>query len=88
VRDGNSYKNFISQRVEINSIIDRLGTGDSFTAGILHGLSSFGGDYKQTLDFAVTLSALKHSVFGDFSCFDEEEVFKTLRTLGSGIIER
>ncbi|MBI4620249.1 MAG: sugar kinase [Desulfobacterales bacterium] len=88
VRDGSSYKKFISQVIEIDTIIDRLGTGDSFTAGILHGLTSFADDYKRTLDFAIMLSALKHSIFGDFSCFSEEDVNKALQTLGSGQIER
>jgi len=88
VRNGTSSDLFLGPRIEIDSIIDRLGTGDSFTAGILHGLASFGDDFQQTVNFAVMLSALKHTVYGDFCCFTEGEVFETMQTGGKGFIQR
>ena len=88
VRTEGGSKKFISPRIHIDAIIDRLGTGDSFTAGIIHGLNTFGENYKRTIDFAVMLSALKHSIYGDFASFTEEEVFKNLGKSGTGIIER
>lgn len=88
VRIGMSFDLFVGPRIEIDSIIDRLGTGDSFTAGILHGLASFGDDFQQIVNFAVMLSALKHTVYGDFCCFTEDEIFEALETGGTGIIQR
>jgi len=88
VRHENFYKQFTGSKVEIDSIVDRLGTGDSFTAGILHGLASFGNDYQKTLDFAVMLSALKHTVYGDFSLFTENEVLSAIQTYGTFNIKR
>lgn len=88
VRNQGSIKKFVSSRIHIDAIIDRLGTGDSFTAGIIHGLNTFGENYERTINFAVMLSALKHSIYGDFASFTEEEVLKNLEKSGTGIIER
>ena len=46
-------------------IVDRLGAGDSFAAGLIHGLLD--GDLQKGLDFGVAASALKHSIPGDFA---------------------
>ncbi len=62
-------------------IVDRLGAGDSFAAGLIHGL--LGGDVQQALDFAVAMSALKHSIPGDFAWVTREEVEALLK--GSGL---
>ena len=83
--DGVSSYNGIN--LEIDAIIDRLGTGDAFTAGILHGLQSF-DDFQYILDFAITLSALKHTIYGDFSNFNEAEVKHAMATSQTGIIQR
>jgi 2-dehydro-3-deoxygluconokinase len=53
----------------INPIVDRIGGGDAFVAGLIHGLTHFenqGGDWQQrALTFAVAASALKHTIPGD-----------------------
>ncbi len=46
-------------------IVDRLGAGDSFAAGLIHGLLD--GDLQKGLDYGVAASALKHSIPGDFA---------------------
>jgi len=48
----------------LTSIVDRIGSGDAFAAGLLHGLST-GLHEPGTLDFAVAAACLKHSVPGD-----------------------
>jgi 2-dehydro-3-deoxygluconokinase len=53
-------------------IVDRLGAGDSFAAGLIHGLLD--GDVQKGLDYGVALSALKHSVPGDFAWVTRQEV--------------
>lgn len=54
-------------------IVDRLGAGDSFAAGLIHGLLN-NEDPQHALDWGVAVSALKHSVPGDFACFSPAEV--------------
>ncbi len=62
-------------------IVDRLGAGDSFAAGFIDGLLD--GDLQLGLDRGVAMSALKHSIPGDFAWITREEVEATLR--GGGL---
>jgi 2-dehydro-3-deoxygluconokinase len=62
-------------------IVDRLGAGDSFAAGLIHGLLE--GDLQKALDFAIAMSALKHSIPGDFAWVTREEVEAMLK--GGGL---
>jgi 2-dehydro-3-deoxygluconokinase len=62
-------------------IVDRLGAGDSFAAGLIHGLLD--GDLQKGLDFGVAVSALKHSIPGDFAWVTREEVESLLK--GGGL---
>ena len=55
-----------SRRYEITHIVDRVGAGDCFAAGLIYGMLS-GLASQQTLEFAVAASCLKHSIPGDFS---------------------
>ncbi|WP_416151696.1 sugar kinase [Salipaludibacillus sp. HK11] len=55
-------------------VLDRIGGGDSFAAGVLHGIFS-NMKPKELLDFATALSVLNHFVHGDNSGFSEAEVF-------------
>lgn len=48
----------------LTGIVDRIGSGDAFAAGLLHGLTT-GIHEPGTLDFAVAAACLKHSVPGD-----------------------
>lgn len=62
-------------------IVDRLGAGDSFAAGLIHGL--LGGDVQKALDWGVATSAIKHSIPGDFAWVRPEEVEALLK--GGGL---
>jgi 2-dehydro-3-deoxygluconokinase len=62
-------------------IVDRLGAGDSFAAGLIHGLLD--GDLQKGLDYGVAASALKHSIPGDFAWVTRAEVEALLQ--GSGL---
>lgn len=53
-------------------IVDRLGAGDSFAAGLIHGLLK--GEVQMGLDFGVAASALKHTIPGDFDWVTLQEV--------------
>jgi 2-dehydro-3-deoxygluconokinase len=59
-------------------IVDRLGAGDCFAAGLIHGLLD--GDLQMGLDWGVAASAIKHSIPGDFAWITREEVEMLLKT--------
>ncbi len=80
-------KFYASRRYEITHIVDRVGAGDSFGAGLIHSLSR-GDEPQQALEFAVAASCLKHSLPGDFSRFSEEDVRNLLTGGGSGRVQR
>lgn len=69
--DGQEF--YESRHYDIRPIIDRVGAGDSFSAGLIHGLLS-GRNPRQALEFAVAASALKHTIPGDFNMVSIEEV--------------
>jgi 2-dehydro-3-deoxygluconokinase len=58
---------------EIREIVDRIGTGDAFAAGLIHGLAGFKTD-AEALDFAVAAGALKHSIPGDWNLSTEKDI--------------
>lgn len=88
VKEKSEIKVFNSIKYSITNIVDRIGSGDSFAAGIIFGLIKYKKDYQKVLDFAVTLSALKHSVMGDFISFSEDDVLDVLRNKGLGKVIR
>jgi 2-dehydro-3-deoxygluconokinase len=61
-------------------IVDRLGAGDSFAAGLIHGLLD--GDLQKGLDYGVAASAIKHSIPGDFAWITRGEVETLLQGPG------
>jgi len=75
-----------SKKYKIN-IVDRVGGGDSFAAGLLFGMNKYPSS-KDAIEFAVAASCLKHSIPGDFNLVDVEEVEKLLKNGGSGRVER
>lgn len=68
-------------------IVDRVGGGDSFSAGLIYGLLSNMQD-KNTLEFAVASSALKHTIEGDYNRISIEEVESLLKNGGNGRVQR
>ena len=68
-------------------IIDRIGSGDSFAAGLIYGfLQNF--DNQKSLDFAVAASCLKHSIEGDYNLVTANEVENLLNNNTFGRIQR
>lgn len=68
-------------------IVDRVGGGDSFGAGLIYSLVS-GKNTQEAVEFAVAASALKHSVEGDFNRVSVAEVEKLALGDGSGRVQR
>lgn len=83
--DGNKF--YESKHYDIQPIVDRVGSGDSFSAGLIHGLLKF-NDLQKSLEFAVAASALKHTIPGDFNQFSEKEVFDLMNGNTSGRVAR
>lgn len=79
-------KVFTSKHYDID-IIDRVGGGDSFGAGLIHGLVN-GWSEQRSLEFAVAASCLKHTIEGDFNAVSEDEVLKLVGGDGSGRVQR
>lgn len=79
--------NFVESKIyDIQPVIDRVGGGDAFAAGILNGVLK-AWESQKVVDFGTASSVLKHTVFGDWNPFDEEEVF-TFMNQKSGQIVR
>lgn len=66
-------KTLETQDIDINPIVDRIGGGDAFIAGLVHGLLTF-NDEQRALEFGVAASALKHTIEGDALISTESEV--------------
>jgi len=78
----------------ITAIVDRVGSGDSFCAGLIYGLRTYPGpkgqdlDAQQALNFAVAASCLKHTILGDFNLVTVAEVEKLMAGDTSGRVSR
>lgn len=85
IYDGKTF--YESKHYDINPIIDRVGGGDSFSAGLIHGLLSY-EDQAKALEFAVAASALKHTIPGDFNLISTSEVESLAKGNANGRVQR
>lgn len=83
----NGSEFYQSKRYEINPIIDRVGGGDSFSGGLIHGLLTK-PNQAEALEFAVAASALKHTIPGDFNLVSVEEVEALAGGNANGRVQR
>lgn len=83
----NGQEFLVSKHYEITHIVDRVGGGDSFAAGLIYGLLNLPSD-QDALEFAVAASCLKHSIPGDFNRFAVDEVMALVKGGGSGRVQR
>jgi len=85
LHDGQRF--LTSRRYDITHIVDRVGAGECFAAGLIYGMVT-GLESQETLEFAVAASCLKHSIPGDFSRVSVAEVNALLNEGGSGRVQR
>ena len=84
----NNREEFLhSARYELSDVVDRVGTGDAFAAGLIYGWLTGLAD-RPALEFAVAASCLKHTFPGDMNRSTVQEVEQLLREGGSGRISR
>jgi len=84
----NNRKEFlISKKYEIRNIVDRVGAGDTFAAGLIYGFNNLDND-KEALEFAVAASCLMHSISGDLPLISVEEVKSLMGGATSGRVQR
>ncbi len=84
--DSNENKAYFSNKYDIQ-IIDRVGGGDSFTAGIIYSLITGKGN-QEAVEFAAAASCLKHTIEGDFNRTSAEDVENLLKSGGNGRVLR
>ena len=82
--DGKDY--FFSKKYPIH-IVDRIGGGDSFSAGLIYA-KLCGYCPQESVEFAAAASCLKHSIEGDFNLVSVDEVKKLAAGDGSGRVQR
>lgn len=83
--DGKQF--YESKRYDINPIVDRVGGGDSFSGGLIHGLLTMDNP-EQALEFAVAASALKQTIPGDFNLVSAKEVKDLVDGSANGRVQR
>ena len=87
IMDGQTREFYHSRKYHITPIVDRVGGGDSFAAGLICGLVD-GKDMKAALEFAVAASSLKHTIPGDFNLVTRADVDNLAGGDGSGRVQR
>ncbi len=83
----NGEEFYESKRYDIFPIIDRVGGGDSFSGGLIHGLLTMKSQ-GEALEFAVAASALKHTIPGDFNLVSAAEVQSLSGGNANGRVQR
>lgn len=87
-------KNAVFSRVYSIHIVERVGSGDAFAAGLIAALirqKENNPEFKtleQVVEFASAASCLKHSIEGDFNCVSEDEVLNLVHSDGTGRVIR
>lgn len=77
----------VSARYEVTHIVDRVGAGDAFAAGLIYAFLEGMAD-EDALNFAVAASCLKHSIPGDYNRISIAEAKSLMRGEASGRVQR
>ena len=76
-----------SKSYTLNQVAERIGAGDAFMAGLIHGIRQ-GETDQATIEFATACGVMKHSLSGDFNIATKEEVISIMGQSASGKIIR
>jgi 2-dehydro-3-deoxygluconokinase len=72
----------------IDHVVDSVGVGDAFAAGMIYGLINYPQDDATALEFAVAAATLKNTIYGDFNLVTADEVKTLMKLEGSENISR
>ena len=78
---------YTARKYEIRDIVDRVGTGDAFSAGLIYGLNHY-QDRQEALEFATAAGCLKHSISGDLNRVSIQDVERLMKGDASGRVQR
>jgi 2-dehydro-3-deoxygluconokinase len=84
-REGSFYT---GSTYTLDAIVDRVGGGDAFMAGLIYGLRTFPEKMQQVLDFALAAAVLKHSIAGDANLVTIDEVMALVNGRATGDVSR
>lgn len=73
----------VSKKFDIRNIVDRVGMGDAFTAGLLYGINSLESE-KEAVDFAISACCIKSTIEGDFNISTLDEILDIMKGETSG----
>ncbi len=88
ILDKKSGKFYYSAEYDVDSIVDRVGTGDALAAGVISPLMENIEDYERAIEFGTASSAFKHTINGDYSIASREDVEQIMKSGGKGSINR
>ncbi len=77
---------FETESLEVNPVVDRIGTGDAFAAGLIYGLIHF--DDEKALKFANAACAIKHTILGDVNLSSANDILEVMNGNSGGRIKR
>lgn len=78
---------FAESRTYSMRIVDRVGGGDAFAAGLIYAMTH-GYDLQKAVDFAVAAAVLKHSIEGDVAYITVDEIEQLAGGDGTGRVQR
>lgn len=84
--DAHAMRSYFSREYDIQ-VVDRVGGGDSFAAGIIYSMIQGQGN-QEVIEFATAASCLKHTIEGDFNRTNVDDVLILLNSKGNGRVQR
>lgn len=75
-----------TEKLEVNPVVDRIGTGDAFAAGLIYGLLHY--EDEMALKFANAACAIKHTILEDVNLCTAEDILEIVNGNSGGRIKR
>jgi 2-dehydro-3-deoxygluconokinase len=79
---------YTGPRYDLTHIVDRVGGGDAFMAGLIYGLLTRPDTPQYALDFGLAAACLKHGIYGDFNLVSTAEVTRLMEGDSAGRVSR
>ena len=73
---------------EVTPVVDRVGSGDAFMAGLIYGLLSDDISYQKSINMAVASCCLKHTIYGDYNLVSLKDIERFINSDSHGKVSR